>query len=208
MLHAAEGLGHTLNAHNFNIWINQLEQMGKSDTLTIQSLLAAFPNLLTQNSKAELLESRASFTNAIHLYFAASDFIRNARTNGAQRLFNLDPEDAAEEARFRENLTTALASVFKPVMVETNDDHYVYAGAYFAGTKSLRSLLPKFNGDSYVPIRSGLHAGRSLDRGIGGGRREGAAPAQPARYPGLNAAGSGEKTAGAAIRLWACGGFS
>jgi len=150
-LHAAEGLGHTLNAHNFNIWINQLEQMGKADTLTIQSLLAAFPNLLTQNSKAELLESRASFTNAIHLYFAASDFIRNARTNGAQRLFNLDPEDAAEEARFRENLTTALASVFKPVMVETNDDHYVYAGAYFAGTKSLRSLLPKFNGDSYVP---------------------------------------------------------
>lgn len=151
LLHAAEGLGHTLNAHNFNLWINQLEQMGKSDTLTIQSLLAAFPTLLTQNSKAELLKSRAAFTNAIHTYFAASDFIRNSRTNGAQRLFNLDPADAAEEARFRENLTTALASVFKPVMVETNDDHYVYAGAYFAGTKSLRSLLPKFNGDRYVP---------------------------------------------------------
>ena len=148
-LDAALFLGYTLNAHNFNVVITHLQNLSQTNDLTIQQVLADYPSLLTQNSLTDLTNSVVPFTNAMAIYLAASDFIRNTRPPG-QGLFVLEPADATDEALFRNNLTNALLSLSQPVQVDTNSTVEVYAGPYFAGAKPLRSLVPKFNGDTYV----------------------------------------------------------
>ena len=146
----AEFAGYTLNAQNCNVVLRQLQTLGKTNGLTIQSLLSLYPNLLTQSSTSDLTNSKSAFTNAIMLYQQASDFIRNVRPPGAQRLFNLSPDETYNEALFRTELTNALLSLSQPVQLNTNEAFSVYAGAYFAGTKPLRSLMPGFYRDSYI----------------------------------------------------------
>ncbi len=59
-----------------------------------------------------------------------------------------------EEAQFRSTLTNVLLSLNGPAEFSPNNANAVAStadiGVYFAGTHSLRSLLPQFNGDSYV----------------------------------------------------------
>ena len=147
---AAEFLGYTLNAHNFSVVINHLKDLGDSDTLTVQRVLSDYPSLLNQSNASDLAASKGAFTNAIILYQQASDFIRNTRPAGAQRLFNLDTNDLAVEAEFRTQLTNALLSLNGPVRFDTNVPFSLNLSNYFAGTKSLRSLVPRFIGDRYV----------------------------------------------------------
>ena len=149
-LYAAEFLGYTLTAHNFSVVINHIKDLGEADTLTVQRILSDYPSLLTLSSASDLAASKGPFTNAINVYLAASDFIRNQRPAGAQRLFNLDTNDLAGEAEFRTQLTNALLSLNAPVLVNTNEAISLYLSNYFAGAKSLRSLVPKFIGDRYV----------------------------------------------------------
>ena len=150
-LHAAEFAGHTLNAHNLSVVITHLQTLGnaKPSQLTVQKVLADYPSLFALISKSELDASKAELTNAILSYLAASDFIRNDRQPGVG-LFELLPEEEAKEAIFRDALTNALASLDHPVMVVSNNPGRVYGGAYFAGSKSLRSLLPQFSANRYV----------------------------------------------------------
>ncbi len=150
LLRMAEFTGYTLNAHNFNIVISHLHDLGKTNGLTIQRVLSDYPSLLTLTSTNDLAASKGALTNAIASYFAASDFIRNTRPSGALRLFNLDPDDETNETVFRDYLTNFLLSLSAPVKFNTNDQFSLYAGSYFSGAKSLRSLLPKFNGNNYV----------------------------------------------------------
>ncbi len=147
-----EFMGYTLNAHNFSVVINHLKDLGNADPsqLSIQRVLADYPSLLTQASAADLASSKAALTNAIALYQQASDFIRNTRPAGAVRLFNLETNDLVAEAQFRDELAKTPQSLNGPVKFNTNDTFSLYAGAYFAGTKSLRSLVPQFNGNRYV----------------------------------------------------------
>ena len=151
-LYAAEFLGYTLSAHNFSVVINHLKDLGNANPsqLSIQRVLADYPSLLTQASAADLANSKAALTNAIAIYQQASDFIRNIRPGGAVRLFNLETNDLATEAQFRDYLAKTLQSLNGPVQFNTNEVFSLYAGAYFAGTKSLRSLVPQFNGNRYV----------------------------------------------------------
>jgi hypothetical protein len=153
LLHTVDFAGHTLKAHDFNVVFNQIKSLGDADLLTIQRLLATYTNLLTQVSRPELLASKEAFTNAILRYLDASEFIRKSRPAGADRLFVLEPGKEDKEASFRQGVTMALASVDKPVIPNPDDldQASVYAGAYFAGTRSLRSLLPRFAGNNYVP---------------------------------------------------------
>ena len=74
LLHAADFVGHTLNAHNFSIVINHLQDLEKANNLTIQQVLSDYPSLLTPTSASasERALSQADFTNAIACYFAAS----------------------------------------------------------------------------------------------------------------------------------------
>jgi uncharacterized repeat protein (TIGR03803 family) len=150
MLQGAEFLGYTLNAHNFNVVISHLRDLGETNGLTIQKILADYPSLLNLSNTTDLASSKGAITNAILLYQQASDFIRDTRPPDAVRLFNLGTNDLAAEAEFRDTLTRLLPSVTAPVQFSTNDPTLVYAGAYFAGTRSLRSLVPQFKGNWYV----------------------------------------------------------
>ncbi len=152
LLHAADFLGHTLNAHNFSVVINRIAELGSTDQLTIQRLLTEYPKLLAASSKTDLLASESALTNAIACYFAASDFIRNTRTPGVERLFDLPEDELANEASFRENLATALESLDHAVRLNPDSENLasIFAGAYFDGTKALRSLLPRFDGNRYI----------------------------------------------------------
>ena len=150
LLHAADALGHTLNAHNFDVVLNHIYDLAKAEQLTLQRLLQDYPKLLAKVSSSDLLASRLAFVRASDAYFAASQFIRTQRPANAERLFTLVDEDLEKEETFRENLTKAVASLDAPVQVDTNSLTAVYAGAYFAGLTPLRSLVPKFQGNAYV----------------------------------------------------------
>lgn len=152
LLYVGDFLGHTANAHNFSIVYSHLQALSEAQPsqLTIQRVLADYSSLLKQGNHSDLLASKTAFTNAAACYLAASDFIRNDRPAGATRLFDLAPDKQAEEATFRDDLTNALASLTKPVLVNTNSPVEVYLGAYFSGGTPLRSLLPQFVGSRYV----------------------------------------------------------
>jgi hypothetical protein len=151
---AAEFAGYTLNAQNCDVVISYLKSLDKTNGLTIQSVLSTYPSLLTQSSTGDLAASEGAFTNAIALYLAASDFIRNVRSPGPQYLFTLSPDETNKEATFRSTLTNVLLSLNAPTELSPNNANAVastaYIGAYFAGTHSLRSLMPQFNGNAYV----------------------------------------------------------
>jgi len=150
MLYGAEFVGYTANAHNFNVVISHLHDLGETNGLTIQKVLADYPSLLSQSSLSDLTNSKTAFTNAIILYQQASDFIRNARPADVTRLFNLGTGDLAAEARFRDFLARTLSSVTAPAQLNTNGPALLYAGAYFAQTDSLRNLVPQFTDNRYI----------------------------------------------------------
>ena len=155
-LYVAEFAGYTINAHNFNFFFNQINNFGETNGLNIQQAMINYPSLLTQNSLADLANSKAALTNAIVLYQRASAFIRS-RPPSAVGLFNLDPQQLAGEAEFRADLTNVLLSLNGPVAVSqfvglptTNSPASLDLSNYFSGVTPLRSLVPQFNGDNYV----------------------------------------------------------
>jgi hypothetical protein len=151
LLHAGEFLGYTLESHNFNVGISVLRSLGESDRLTIQRTLATFPDLLKRGSASALAASRVAFTEGVARYLEASEFIRTQRPPDAERLFTLDLDHVADEGRFRTNLALVRESLDTPVPIPDLDNYSVYAGAYFAGAKPLRSLVPKFDDNRYLP---------------------------------------------------------
>jgi len=151
ILSAMQFYGYTLNANNFQVVMPTVESLIENNGFSFQTLLSDYPNLLTINSAADLTSSEGALTNAIANYFAASAFIRNRSSSATNRLFELDTNDIGKEAKLRTQLTNVLASLNTPTEFNTNKiSSTVYAGAYFAGTHSLNSLLPQFNGDTYV----------------------------------------------------------
>ena len=158
LLSAAQFMGYTINANNFSVVLPKMVNMFETKTspgspaFTWQWMLTNYPNLLKMQNTADLASSESALTNAITRYFAASDFIRNTRPAGTtNRLFELDTNDLVKEAEFRTDLTNALLSLNAPTEFKTNKfTTTIYAGAYFAGTHSLRSLMPQFNGWTYV----------------------------------------------------------
>ena len=151
---AAEFAGYILTTHNFNFVFSHLQDLDKTNGLTIQRVLSDYPSLLNLSNTTDLATSKGIFTNAIILYQQASDFIRNIRPPGAVRLFNLEPGDLAKEATFRNVLTNVLLSLNAPTELSPSNANAIastaYIGAYFSGTHSLRSLIPQFNGNAYV----------------------------------------------------------
>lgn len=151
-LHLAELFCYTLNVHNLSVNAGQLRELKDNDQLTFESLLSAYPDLLTFNSRGNLLLSKVALQNAIARYGPASAFIRH-RPAGVTRLFTLKPGDVAGEADFRTNaLKKITASLGGPVRLSNDreDRRTMFIGPYFNGTRTLRSLLPVFDGDNIV----------------------------------------------------------
>jgi hypothetical protein len=145
----AQFAGYTLNAHNLKVVIPTLQKVAKTNGLTMQWVLATYPSLLTLATPSDLALSKSALTNAIGLYFSASDFIRNVRAPGDVRLFNLGTNDVAAEAEFRSDLTNALASLDGPTIIDPKETFAINASNYFSGAKTLRSLMPQFSGNIY-----------------------------------------------------------
>jgi Divergent InlB B-repeat domain/Bacterial Ig domain len=150
LLAATEFAGYTLSANNADVNLSQIETAILGNTLTIQSLLSTYPSLGVLQNTSALADSESAGTNAIQFYFVASDFIRNDRID-TNALFNLDPDDAGQEAKFRTELTNILESLAGPTEFGSNAGSTVDLAAYFSGTNSLRKLVPQFSGDTYVP---------------------------------------------------------
>ena len=146
----AEFAGYTANAQNGNVVLSQLQALGNTNGVTFQKVLSLYPSLLTLSSASDLAASEGALTNAIARYFAASDFIRNVRPPGAPALFVLSADETNDEALFRTELTNFLSSLAGPAQFTAPDPVTINASNYFSGAKTLRSLLPQFNGDSYV----------------------------------------------------------
>jgi hypothetical protein len=149
----AEFAGYTANGQNGDVVLSQLQALDKTNGLTIQRVLTLYPSLLLQVSPTDLAASEGAFSNAAALYFAASDFIRHVRSPGAPALFVLSGDDTNDEASFRTQLTNALASLNGPAVFRAANSNSITLNAsnYFAGSKTLRSLLPQFNGNDYLP---------------------------------------------------------
>ena len=62
----------------------------------------------------------------------------------------MENDETNTEALFRTGLTNFLASLNGPAKFDAPDPVTINSSVYFSGTKTLRSLLPQFNGDSYV----------------------------------------------------------
>jgi sugar lactone lactonase YvrE len=150
LLAGVQFAGYTINAQNLSVVIPTLQKMEATNGLTIQSVLAAYPNLLKLTNSADLAASKAALTNVIARYLAASDFIRNLRAPDAVRLFNLDTNDVVNEADFRRDTTNFLASLSGPAILDPNLTFSLNASNYFSGAKTLRSLVPQFRGNYYV----------------------------------------------------------
>ncbi|MBI5384836.1 MAG: Ig-like domain-containing protein, partial [Verrucomicrobia bacterium] len=150
-LHALEFALHTLQAHNFSVWIAQLKDAIEAENFSLEKLLADYPALLAPANTPSRAASRTAFTNAIARYLTASDFVRHVRPANAERLFNLDTNDLPKEEDFRFNLGKLRDSVNAPTKWEPDDTTSLYLGAYFNGASSLRGMLPKFQGNHYVP---------------------------------------------------------
>lgn len=151
MLTAAEFVGYSLRANNANVDLSWIETNIQSKTLTIQSLLSQFPGLGSKQYTAAFSQSEQAGTNAIELYFGAASFILNERSV-TNALFNLSSNDIPTEIEFQSELTNILLALSTPTQLNSNHvGSTLYLAPYFDGNVSLRSLVPKFSGDSYVP---------------------------------------------------------
>ncbi len=151
LVSAGQFMGHVMSSENLGVVISHIAQLGKSDQLSFQRILSDYPSLFKLTSASEVVASLPPFTNAIAYYLGASDFLENARTPGADRLFTLSTNDMDREVEFRTNAILALQSVDHPVVFDIQgESHTVYLGAWFTGSNSARSFLPAFNGNRYV----------------------------------------------------------
>ncbi len=151
MLGAAQVMIYTLNENNASTVMPTITSWFENGTFTWQLALQNYPSLLTLQNAGDLPTSKSALTNAIANYFAASAFIRNRPGEATGRLFSLDDGQTNEEAQFRATLTNVLASLNGPTELNPGDFYStINASNWFAGVVSLKSFLPKFNGNLYV----------------------------------------------------------
>ena len=102
---------------------------------------------------ADLAASESALTNAIAHYFAASGFHPKARPPARPTSCSNWTNEVAKEATVPHRPdecppVAQRADGIKPEQCELSST--IYVGAYFAGTNSLRKLVPQFNGKAYV----------------------------------------------------------
>ena len=76
--------------------------------------MADHPSLLTFKTTNDLAAAKAALMAGVNRYCEASQFIRSRPTN-VVRLFNYDPDQAVDEANFRQTLADLTNSFAYPV---------------------------------------------------------------------------------------------
>jgi hypothetical protein len=162
----------TSQAFDFNLDINHVLALYRTNALTVQRFLSDYPNFLnaTPNVRTEVVASKTALTNCMNFCVQGFDFLVTNRPAGANRLFNL-PSSLTNYQTGIEFFNDVEASLTAPVGIDqfaklfesladtagsslslpTNDlSISIYLGAYFNSTNSLRSYLPTFSGNSYL----------------------------------------------------------
>ena len=143
LLHASEYLGYTVQSWNFDVQLSALRALYDGGMLSMQQVLANYPDLFTFTTTNDLVLARNAFQTAIDSYYDASAFIRT-REHNLQRLFSYDFEMADDEERFRCILASVRASLQSPTVLCTASNYTLHLGRLFDGQTSLRDLLPMF----------------------------------------------------------------
>jgi len=160
MLHGLEYVGYTASSWNLDLPLTAVRDLATNHMLTAERLCANFPQLFTFANTGELLAAQSAFQNAADRYLDASMSLRSRSAN-LVRLFNLDPEEALSEERFRRTVADLRASLNGPVMLTVETNYTVYLSNHFSGANSLRLLLPRFSSNSII-------AGSLPDPSLGG----------------------------------------
>lgn len=147
LLYAAEYSVYEIACQNLDAQLNALYALYEQDAFDITHLLRTFPTALEFRQTNDLAAARSAFKNSAEQYFIASEIIRKRPTN-IVRLFNFDPDAAADELRFRQNLTELVASLTNTVAfsMPTNSPQNlrVHLAKAFDGQTPFRWMLPEF----------------------------------------------------------------
>jgi hypothetical protein len=147
-LYASEYCIYTLNAQNFDAQVTALRALYTDGILSAQQVLSDYPQMFTFSTTNDLQAARTAFTNAVNTYMAASAFI-NTRPTNEVRLFNYNPASSKDEGNFRlvlQDLKNSL--LIEPQILALDPNLIVDMSPQFDGSLNLRSLLPKFDGNS------------------------------------------------------------
>ena len=147
MLQAAEYFSYTAYSLNIDAPLAPIYALYTNNS--VERFLADHPALLTFATTNDLATAKAAVLAGANRYFEASQFIRSRATN-VVRLFNYDPEKAADEADFRQTLADLTNSLTHPVTLVVNSTNYtVFLGSQFSGTYPPRPFLPVIRGNGF-----------------------------------------------------------
>jgi hypothetical protein len=148
MLQAAEYACYTAYEWNLSILLAPLYSFYTNNQFSVERLLADHPALLTFATTNDLTAAKAAMLDGVNRYCEASQFIRNRPTN-VVRLFNYDPDEAVNEANFRQTLADLTNSFTHPVPLSIDANYTVFLGSQFSGTHPLRPFLPTIRGNGF-----------------------------------------------------------
>lgn len=146
-LYASEYFIYTLNAQNLDAQLTAIRTLYTDGILSAGQVFSSYPQLLTFSTTNDLQAARTAFTNAVNSYMIASAFIRT-RPASQVRLFNYDKVSASSETDFRSVLTDLENSLAGARVLTLETNLTVNFGNQFNGNTTLRSLLPKFDGNA------------------------------------------------------------
>jgi Bacterial pre-peptidase C-terminal domain/Bacterial Ig domain len=147
-LRGAEYACYSGYAYNLDALLTDIELLFYASDQSLEGFLAEHPALLTFTTTNDLNAATLALQQGADRYFAASEVIRNRPTN-VVRLFNLAPEKADEEQRFRSTLADLTNSVTHRVTLSMYPNYAIYAGSVLSGTQAPRAFLPAIRGDGF-----------------------------------------------------------
>jgi len=166
LLDAATFFGYTLHSWNLDAQFGAVSNLiSNNKSLTVQTMMNDYPNLLTVANPGDQALAGGAFTNAINRYFAASQFIRSRRAG--VRLFNMVTNDLPDEQNFRIFLSDLESSMSAPFggpganagaipgaafynVLNDLTSNTVSMAAFFNGKFNVRSLLPVITNDAFI----------------------------------------------------------
>jgi hypothetical protein len=148
LLNAAEYACYTAYEWNLDAPLAPLYSLYTNGQLSVERLLVDHPGLLTFATTNDLAAAKDVLLAGVNRYIEASQFIRNRPTN-VVRLFNYDPNKAADETNFRQALIDLTNSLTHAVTLGAATNYTVFLGSQFSGRHPLRPFMPEIHGNGF-----------------------------------------------------------
>lgn len=121
----------------------------KSNAMTMEGLLAKHPAFFNVADASRVNPAINAYVLSINNYSSAADYILARPPEITDRLFMIDPELAAEEAKMRAHLVAVRDSFTAPATFDNRTQ--VNGAAFTASPLSIRSFLPQFANNKAFP---------------------------------------------------------